>query len=253
MTATVITSYLGEGLLANRPATPAIDSACIAFWYSTDTAALSMYANGAWTSVGGGYDKGTPPDQVQVAFNVNGTKSVTMTAPVNGNLLIAMAFNPTQDTAGAGWTKVAEVTTGTDFGIVLTKTAGAGESTTQSPLSTDPGSSTGCMVVWEYHHASGTPKFVQGATQAEQTGSVNVIVPLPNVKDCVGLAAVSAVSAITITKVQNIGTQDVLDNSAARRLVAGHTDLSKSPTAGILAFFSGSGSSKGATAIVSAP
>lgn len=253
MTSTLITSYLGEGLLANRPATPAIDANAIAFWYSTDTAALSVYANGAWSSAGG-YDKGTPPSLVQFAFNVNGTKSVTFSgAPANGNLLVAMAFNPAQDTAGAGWTKVAEVTTGTDFGLILTKTAGAGESTTQSPLSADPGSTTGCMAVWELHHASGTPIYVQGTTQVEQSGVASTLVPLPNVKNCIGLAAIGVVTAPTISKVQNIGTQDVLDNTSARRLAAGHTDLGQSPTAGILAFFSSSASSKAATAIVSAP
>lgn len=53
MTATVITAYLSEGLAAARPATPAITTGAIAFWYSTDTSALSFYdANSSsWVSV----------------------------------------------------------------------------------------------------------------------------------------------------------------------------------------------------------
>lgn len=257
MTATLQTSYLGEGLLASRPATPDIDPACCALWWATDQPAgsqLSVYAAGAWTTASGGYSAGAPPTVVQFAFNVNGTKSVTFgVAPANGNLLVAMSFNPSTGSVGAGWTKVVESTTGTDFGDVWSKVAGAGESTTQSPLNADPGGATGCIACWELHHASGTPVIVGAATQVEQSGPTSTLVPLPNVKDCIGLAAIGVVTTPTISKVQNIGTQDVLDNTANRKLAAGHTDLSKSPSAGLLAFFSGTASSKAATCVVSAP
>ena len=46
--ATLITQYLGQGLAAARPATPAIDAGAIGYYYATDTNALSYYANGAW-------------------------------------------------------------------------------------------------------------------------------------------------------------------------------------------------------------
>lgn len=51
MAATVITQYLGQGLAASRPATPSIDAGSIGWYYATDTAALSYYANGTWNSV----------------------------------------------------------------------------------------------------------------------------------------------------------------------------------------------------------
>lgn len=48
MTATTITAYLGEGLAANRPATPAIAAGAIGLWYSTDTDTYSIYNGSAW-------------------------------------------------------------------------------------------------------------------------------------------------------------------------------------------------------------
>lgn len=58
MSSGLITTYLGEGLTASRPATPDVGSGAIAFWYSTDDAELSAYVDGAWVedilSGGGG-------------------------------------------------------------------------------------------------------------------------------------------------------------------------------------------------------
>lgn len=253
MTSTLIVSYLGEGLLAARPATPAIDPAAIAFWYATDTLALSVYSvSGGWVA-GGGYSAGTPPSVVQFKSKQgNACNSLVMTGtPANGNLLVAICFNPTSDTAQAGWTRQVDISTGTDFGVILTKICGGAESTTQSPLTGAP--TVGATCIWELHHASGTPVFAGGASQAEQTSSTSVLVAVGMVPDAIGLAAVSLVTGQTITNTRNIGTQDVLDNTADRRVVAGHTDLSKTPNAGIVATFSGSGSSKAATCVISAP
>lgn len=253
MTSTLITSYLGEGLLANRPATPTIDASAIGFWYSTDTLALSVYANGGWVAAGGGYSKGIPPSVVQFAHKQgNANNAVLMgSAPTNGNLLVAMSFQPTSDTASSGWTKLVENSNGTDFGLIFTKVAGAGESTTQTPVTGSP--TVGATMIWELSHASGTPVFVAGLSEDEHTGATASPVLIGLATDCLGLAAMSLVTGATISKVANIGTQDVLDNTADRRIAAGHVDLSAAPNAGIFASFSGSGSSKGATAIVSAP
>lgn len=57
MTSTLITSYLGEGLLASRPSAPAIDASACALWWATDQAVgsqLSVYAAGAWTTLSSG-------------------------------------------------------------------------------------------------------------------------------------------------------------------------------------------------------
>lgn len=58
---TKLSDYLGVGLAAARPATPPIGTSLIAFYYATDTSALSVYANGAWSAVGAG--SGTAIDQ----------------------------------------------------------------------------------------------------------------------------------------------------------------------------------------------
>lgn len=47
-TATLIVQYLGAGLAANRPATPAVDTGALAIYLATDTGVQSLYYSGAW-------------------------------------------------------------------------------------------------------------------------------------------------------------------------------------------------------------
>lgn len=54
MTTTLIAAYMGQGLIATRPATPAVSTGSSAFYFATDTGVLSCYAGGAWSDVGGG-------------------------------------------------------------------------------------------------------------------------------------------------------------------------------------------------------
>jgi hypothetical protein len=199
---------------------------------------------------GGGYPAGTIPSVVQTAFSVAGGNSATFgSAPTNGNLLVAIIFNPTGDTAGAGWTLQIANSTGTDYGAILTKIAGVGESLTQSPLTGIGG--TGAIVIWELHSAS-TPRFIDGLSQPETSSSTsNIPVTLPNIKNCIGLSAIGVVTTPTITAAFNVGVQDVLDNTNARRLIAGHTDLSQTPMVGIFLTLSASGQSKGCTCVIS--
>lgn len=51
MASTKITDYLSQGLASARPATPANYAGTISWYYATDTATLTYYANGAWQSV----------------------------------------------------------------------------------------------------------------------------------------------------------------------------------------------------------
>ena len=51
MTTTLIASYLGQGLVANRPTAPAVNSGVIAFYFATDTGALYVYVAGAWQQI----------------------------------------------------------------------------------------------------------------------------------------------------------------------------------------------------------
>lgn len=54
----LITEYLGSGLAAARPATPDVPTGALAFYFATDTEALSMYDqnDGAWQTTGGSGD-----------------------------------------------------------------------------------------------------------------------------------------------------------------------------------------------------
>lgn len=256
MVTTLIVSYLGEGLLANRPATPAITAGALAAWWSTDQPAgsqLTIFDGTAWNAAGGGYSAGTPPTVVQFGSDVTGAAGVTLgVAPTNGNLLVAMTFNPATASPGAGWTAQISNSSGTDFSAVFTKTAGAGESTTQTPLGSAPGSSTGAIAMWEIHGQATSGALVGVATQVGQTNVANVPVTLPLSSGCLGLSAVAVVTTPTIVKGVNVGTQDVLSNTANRRLIAGHADFSKAAQAGIAVSLSASGQSKSSTAVISA-
>lgn len=59
--ATLITAYLGKGLAAARPATPTVDSGCMALWFSTDTKAMSYWDGSAWQSLAAAGDPAITP------------------------------------------------------------------------------------------------------------------------------------------------------------------------------------------------
>ena len=46
----LITSFLGQGLAADRPAAPTIHPSAIGLYYATDTKVLSRWAGGAWSA-----------------------------------------------------------------------------------------------------------------------------------------------------------------------------------------------------------
>lgn len=165
-----------------------------------------------------------PPTVVQSKIDNAGTNSVTLgSAPTNGNLLVAAYFNPTQNTAGTGWTQQGFNSTGTDFGGIMTKVAGAGESTTQTPLSASPGG-TGLICMWELNGQNAS-FFVAFASQNEFTGASNVGVSLPCVKDMISIMAIG----VAVNNINNIfnGTQDqIIASTGNRRGWMGHSDIS---------------------------
>lgn len=209
-------------------------------------------ANPVWDTPSGGggsgYDPGTVPSVVQIAHSTSAVNGVVMgSAPTSGNLLVALCFNSASNVIGSGWTKYFENTTGTDWGTVAYKVAGASESTTQSPMSTTS-TSAGC-VIWEISGYSFG--LVSANSQTEQSGAASQPVLLGNSKDCLGLSAVAIVTGGgTISRGLNVGTQDVLDNTGNRHLLGGHTDLSKTPMVGLTAILSASASSKSCTCLV---
>lgn len=207
-------------------------------------------AGGVISSTAGGYAPGVLPTLVQSGGVNTGGNSVTLgSAPVQNNLLLAMGFNPSSPSPGSGWTVVAEFDTGSDYGVILTKVAGASESSTQSPLTGV--SSTGALVIWEIHSSvHTTPSFLLGQTQAEQTSQDgNTPILFPNIANGMGFSACAALSN-PIVNVVNVGVQDVFLNSGTRPFVAGHTDLAHTPMAGVITTYGTFTQTKSATALV---
>lgn len=243
MSSTLIVQYLGQGLAANRPTTPAIDANAIGFYAATDTGALSSYYNGAWHTFGTGTGAGTPPSIVQVAHSIAGGNSVTMgVAPTNGNLLVCMNFNPTSSAAGAGWTNIFTDSSGTDFGLILTKTAGVGESTTQTPGSGWNGTAS-ATIIWELHGVTAGP-LIKNSSGGEQSGSAGYVPALPIFTNTLWLGAIGLVSSVN-NVTQYVAHSDAHDTSGAnRQLSAGHATLADAGTGAMAEAFSGSSSYK---------
>jgi len=217
---TNIVQYLGAGTAASRPVTPAVFAGCMALYYATDTLVWSLWNGSAWIAAGASV--GTPPTIVQSKASVASSKSITLDgAPVNGNLLVAMCFNPTTATAGSGWTAQASVSTGTDYGTVFTKVAGGAESATQTPLNTDP--TPGSMIMWELNGQAASQFFLQGASQAEGAALIGIgptsVVP----KGCLALAAMSLVSASNnIENLYGLRVDQSIKTGANRQIIGGH-------------------------------
>lgn len=73
MASTLITSYLGQGLAAARPATPLIATGTIGWYFATDTGVMSVYANGAWrVAPPNGMDLWSPPLAASFPTIING-------------------------------------------------------------------------------------------------------------------------------------------------------------------------------------
>jgi hypothetical protein len=247
MTNTLITGYLSEGIASARPATPAVASGAIAFYYATDTATLSVWNGTSWVAAGGGYSAGSAPSVVQFASNSNGNASVTFgAAPTNGNLLVAIAFELTVDTPGSGWTSLVVVSTGTDYGMIFYKVAGASESSTQTPLS---GSGTdGVLAVWEVtgQNATVADAIVTTGTQPEENSlTYNASPVIPLYENTLFLGALGLVSSSYNNKQMYNVVQDHLDvTGSTRQLAAGHATIANAPTGQIGCTFTGAANSK---------
>ncbi|HVP57596.1 MAG TPA: hypothetical protein VMU02_05825 [bacterium] len=136
---------------------------------------------GGWQQVSTGGGGGSTPTVVQSAINAGSSIStVTMgSAPTHGNLLICFQLKGNVS-AGSGWHEGWTADSGgANFSRVLWKIAGAGESTTQTPLSTTTacvlavfevsGGIAGCVP--DYGDATGTSKAL-GATCVSPTGII---------------------------------------------------------------------------------
>lgn len=68
-------TYLGVGLLANRPAAPNVKAGVGAFYYATDTAALYVWDGAVWHTLAGG------------SATLAGDSDVAITSPTDGQVL----------------------------------------------------------------------------------------------------------------------------------------------------------------------
>lgn len=229
---TLIT-YLGDGPIASRPATPNLGTGLFGMWWATDTKALSIYdlVNNTWSSVGGGgYSGGTVPTIVQSGNNCTGAQGITLgAAPTSGNLLVAMGFNPSSPSVGSGWSSILDNSSGTDYGVIATKTAGGSESATQNPWASAPG--TGCLVIWEINGQNGTP-VVQTIGEAEQSAIVATtpagLIPLDT-----GLLFLGAVGLVSSTgnfvNMYGVVQDQFVKTGSTRQIAAGHASLTNYP------------------------
>lgn len=127
-----------------------------------------------------------------------------------------MTFNPAIHVAGAGWTYIFEDGGGLDYGCLFTKVAGEGESSTQYPLTSAPG--TGAMVIWEISGQNALP-LVAYVSQMEQSGSRALGPQLPQIVDILSLTGVGTTENI-VSSFNNI--QDVVSNTGTRKVYGGH-------------------------------
>lgn len=96
----LITEYMGAGVAASRPATPAVASGATAFYYATDTNVLSVWDGSAWDTAGGGSSLWTnqPPTTALFATQALGTG---VTLGINGGAKF-YSIQRTDGGAGAG-------------------------------------------------------------------------------------------------------------------------------------------------------
>ena len=202
---------------------------------------------------GGGYPKGDPPSVVQFAYAQSVSNAATFaTPPTAGSLLIAHCFNPLTQTAAAGWTRQTSNSTGTDYGVILTRVAGASEPAAQTVL--NGAGTTGAVMMWELSSTTGTPIYLSGATQAEVTGQGNSMpVIQPITKDAICLSSVAVVTGQTITASHNIGVLDILSNTGTRNIAAGHADLGDIGNGGLYVTLSAAANNKAASCLVGSP
>lgn len=86
MTATIVQSYLGEGLAAARPVIPLIAAGCIAYYYATDTKVFSVWNGAAWVSATGLTGSLTiPPNTSGAANNASFGNLITPAANISLN------------------------------------------------------------------------------------------------------------------------------------------------------------------------
>lgn len=226
---TLVTTIKNDVALAGNPTTTTQSAG-----NNTTRIATTAFVTAAVSA--GGLSPGTPPTIVQNGFSTGSTGVTLGVAPTNGNLLVAIAKSSSA-AVGAGWTSESLNSGGLDFNQVFTKVAGAGESTTQSPLG--GGTTANAISMWELNGQSGTPVVFASATFTAATkyftsdwrpGLTNVL--------ALAAAQTDGTTPQTLNALKNM-TQDTLDNASVNvHQVAGHSNGS-TPVAQLVGSFSG--------------
>lgn len=196
----VLTSVGGGGsALAILNNGSSVDTAAVSLNFVNATSITTASHAVTITLPTGGASGGTPPAVVQRASAQSNSSDPSVTfgsAPTNGNLMVAMVFNSgSNPSAASGWTAVQTNFVGNVGVSILTKTAGASESTTQTPT-TGASGNTG-KIVWEVSGVAST-KFM--LCFGESVGVPGVSLPtLPAGTDALFLGCIAGVGN-TITE-----------------------------------------------------
>lgn len=176
MTTTLISDYLGIGLIAARPNPPDVPINCTAVYYATDVPSFTIWNGSTWvgaTSGGGTVTK----VQSAIAAQANIATGITLpSTPTSGNLLVAIchttASTPTSNT---GWTSPVLSGGSTDAGVAW-KFAGGAESATQTPFN---GGGAGCQTIYEFSDATGIASLdVNGLLALPTSATPAVAIPI---------------------------------------------------------------------------
>lgn len=123
----LITSFLGQGLAADRNPAPTIHPDAVAFWFSTDTDELSYWVEGAWIedilTGGGGGGSLADGDYGDIVVSGSGTVLTVDTAAISLAKMANMATASLiyRKTAGSGVPEVNSLATlKTDLGLTGT-------------------------------------------------------------------------------------------------------------------------------------
>lgn len=215
----------------------------------TQAVMAAQYASGGGGGGGGSpFIGGNPPTIVQVASNqaASSDPSVTMgSAPVEGNLLVAFVFNTgTNPTTGSGWAKVNSNYAGNVGATIFTKTAGASESTTQTPSTAAAGNTS--TVIWEVSGSSGfAVEQTYSDTPTVTSASTNLF---PVVSGTLFLAALAG-TADTITSAYGTASKTLL-NVAGAPTAYGSSDSKTAQSFGLSVTFSDAVAYGGAVVIL---
>jgi len=193
--------------------------------------AMWVAFNGAWHQSSDGVV--VPLSIVQNQLTVLNQNFVTLGAPpTSGNLLVALcSHNQNNIGVGAGWTQVGAQNGVTTFGTgCYTKTAGVGESATQTPIGIGNGG--GGLQIWEIHGGAGlVDVYAQQHDQTYAPTLVNAITSLVDNTLCLSLFTANNLGTMTggggLTQDRNVAGGNFLNSTN----ISGHQSI---PTAGLV-------------------